>query len=216
MTIDRKSSMRAHIASRRAMQNQLFTMMLLMTLAQDRGEERRLPEPPARPPVFTIGVGRNGTGKAGTVTLTLPEAPQPGDAGDDRQPVRPLLRFDLSTAVLETENFDRWLFGNAGSAKKWQWRLEEILLAKVEDATLLRKLTDAQTAKLRLAGKGDIKRLFDEIEDRRREFERDRLSFGAGLEALRRLEPIAQTYREGLFGKGSLFAKTLNGINANQ
>jgi hypothetical protein len=81
---------------------------------------------------------------------------------------------------------------------------------------LARKLTDSQRAKLRLAGRGDIKRFFDAVEDKRREFERDRHSLRTGLEALRRLEPLSQVFNEGPFGDGSLFAKTLNGMNSDR
>ena len=78
------------------------------------------------------------------------------------------------------------------------------------------KLTDSQRTKLRLAGRGDIKCLFDQVEDRRRDFEKDGHNFRAGLAALQRLDPLTQVYREGPFGDGSLFSKTLFKINDDQ
>ena len=78
------------------------------------------------------------------------------------------------------------------------------------------KLTDPQVAKLRLAGRGDIKRFFDEVRNRRDEFEIARKTFNSGLAALRRLDELSPSYREGPFGSGSLFAKTLQKINSDR
>jgi hypothetical protein len=51
------------------------------------------------------------------------------------------------------------------------------------------------------------------IEDRRGKFEKERQDFRSGLTALRDLQPLAQLYKDGPFSDGSLFAKTLQGIN---
>jgi hypothetical protein len=77
-------------------------------------------------------------------------------------------------------------------------------------------LTRAQRAKLLLAGRGDIKRFFDQVEDRRREFETERRVYRNGLAALNRLEPYRQVFEDGPFGDGSLFAKTLQRIHDEQ
>ena len=198
------------------MQIPLFAMLVLAAWAQGQVNERRLPERPARPVAFTIGVGGVNNGRGHTVTLTMPEQSAAADDNDDQPPERPVVPLNLNEAVVERENFDRWLFAKEESAEKRQRHLEAILRKKVEAAVLAHKLTDKQTAKLRLAGRGDVKRLFDAVEDKRREFERDRQNLGTGLAAFRRLEKLSQAYKDGPFGDGSLFAKTLNGINADQ
>jgi hypothetical protein len=76
----------------------------------------------------------------------------------------------------------------------------------------IHKLAEPQWAKLRIAGKGDIKRFFDHVDDKRVFFEIDRMSLKTGRGALRRLEPLSDVYDEGPFGDGSLFAKTLRRI----
>jgi hypothetical protein len=83
-------------------------------------------------------------------------------------------------------------------------------------ATLAHHLTESKRAKLRLAGRGDIKRFFDQVEDRRQQFETDRQSFRTGLADLQRLEPLTQVYRDGPFGDGSLSAKTLSRFHNDQ
>jgi hypothetical protein len=122
-------------------------------------------------------------------------------------------RIDLKTTVVERANFDRWLFDDGRSEQGRQRHLEDILDAKVEIAGLVYKLNGPQREKLRVAGRGDIKRFFDQVADRRREFEIERRSFQTGRAALARLAPLSQTYQLGPFGAGSLFTKTLRKIN---
>ena len=79
--------------------------------------------------------------------------------------------------VVAEETFDRWLFGSTGDAESGRAYLEALLQRKLNDVNLVRELTPAQRKKLVLAGRGDIKRLFDRIEEERKEFHRrqDRL-----------------------------------------
>jgi hypothetical protein len=152
-------------------------------------------------------------GKARAITLEMPAPPAQADDDDDAPPARPIGRINLNTAVVERENFDNWLFGDVLPEEIRQRRLKDILERMIEVATWRHKLNDRQRAKLRLAGRGDIKRFFDVVEDRRRDFETERQSFGTGRAALIRLDPLARLYRDGPFGDGSLFAKTLRRIN---
>ncbi len=73
-------------------------------------------------------------------------------------------------------------------------------------------LTESQQAKLRLAGKGDIKRFFDQVDDERSSFEIDRMSLDTGKAALRRIKPLEDAYDQGPFGDASLFDKLLHRI----
>jgi hypothetical protein len=123
------------------------------------------------------------------------------------------MRLNINMAVVERENFDRWLFDDRRDQGERSRHLDDILRAKVAAAALSHNLTEPQQAKLRLAGRGDIKRFFDQVEDRRSEFEIDRQSYNTGRAALIRLDPLTRLYREGPFGNGSLFAKTLRRIN---
>jgi hypothetical protein len=94
----------------------------------------------------------------------------------------------------------------------WSAKLPNIASAARRDAQE-HKLTDRQRAKLKLAGRGDIKRFFDRVEESRIDFEVQRQTFRTGRTALLRLDPLLQVYREGPFGDGSLFAKTLRRIS---
>jgi hypothetical protein len=57
-----------------------------------------------------------------------------------------------------------------GNAKAWHANLEAFLERQVEDADRAWGLTAAQEEKLRLAGRGDMKRMFDRVEEMRREW----------------------------------------------
>jgi hypothetical protein len=191
---------------------QLLTMLFLASLAQEKRERRPIPAAPAHSRSFSVGVNVAGLVETRQVTISTP-AP----AEEDEEPMaRRDMRFHIMTSVVDAENFDRWLFADEQFEADRYRHLNDLLRSKANAAAMEHKLTDSQLARLRLAGRGDIKRYFDQVEDRRRDFEKDRHNFRTGFAALQRLEPLMQVYREGPFGDGSLFAKTLYKINDDQ
>jgi hypothetical protein len=68
------------------------------------------------------------------------------------------------------EQFENWVFRNQGSAAKLRTTLNAQLMLVVEEIDRACQLTDAQKAKLRLAGRGDVKRVFDRFERARDKF----------------------------------------------
>jgi hypothetical protein len=203
------------------MQYPFFATLVLISWAQARGNESpraetgALPEPPRVRHTAQVLVG----GKIHSIILEIPAPLAPADEEDDLPAARRPMRLDINTintAWLAADNFDRWLFADSRLPKEVQQRwLEHVLQRKIEVTALEHKLSGPQQAKLRLAGRGDIKRFFDEVEGRRRDFERDRRNYKSGLAALRRLEPLELTYLGGPFNDGSLFAKTLRKITAD-
>jgi hypothetical protein len=193
---------------------QLLTMVFLASLGQERKERRPIPAPPARGQIVNIhvGIARNGNADIRQITLSMPA---PADDEEER-PAPRNMPFNILTSVVDPENFDRWVFDDEQSEADRFRHLDDILQSKVDTAAKAHKLTDAQRAKLRLAGRGDIKRFLDQVEERRQDFEKERHNFRTGFAALQRLNPLAQIYREGAFGDGSLFAKTLSRINNEQ
>ncbi len=201
------------------MQTQLLAMLILASWVQERGDARRRPEPAGRRVTVNVRVAA-GYREIRQVTVTIPAPPAPADEDDPPpQPVRrlnindlppqPVRRLNINDAVVDRENFDRWLFEAEPAEESRQRHLDHLLRARVEAAARRHTLTAPQRAKLLLAGKGDIKRFFDQVEDKRRDFEAERKTYRTGLAALRRLEPLIQLYREGPFGEDSLIAKTL-------
>jgi hypothetical protein len=184
--------------------------MLVLTLwAQGRGDQRPLPEPA---PVRYAAIRVRLAGDAREISLEMPNQSAPAEERDDPPPVRPPRGVHITAMVLSRENFDRWLFADGRSERARQRYLEVLLERRIEVAALVYRLAAPQRAKLQLAGRGDIKRYFDEVQDRRSRFEIDRRNFDAGLAALRGLAPLSRIYQLGPYGNGSLFAKTLRRI----
>jgi hypothetical protein len=164
--------------------------------------------------VVRVMIGDNrlgGNRQVREIALEIPAPPAPAEEDDEPRPAKLAVRLNINTAVVGRENFDRWLYGEPSEGRP-QRHLNDILLTKVRTAAREHDLTDAQRAKLHLAGKGDIKRFFDRVEDRRRGFEKDRQRFQTGLAALQGLDDLSRIYEGGPFDGGSLFAKTLQKI----
>jgi hypothetical protein len=196
--------------------NRLFAMLILASWTQVKGDERLRPAPPRDKIVVGVSSMVGGNRQVRQVTLTMPAPPTPDDECEDHPPVRPARLLNINAAEVEGENFERWLFPDEHTEEARQTHLDDILRAKIENAYREQNLTGPQRAKLRLAGRGDIKRFFDQVQDERNAFEIERKTVHAGLAALRRLDPLVQIYQEGPFGDGSLFAKTLHRINVDQ
>jgi hypothetical protein len=188
------------------MKETLLAMLILASSGQEQGVDQAPVEPPRF--VHIIRVPETIDDKICEITLSVPAWPAPGADGR----VRRVMNVDMKAAVLERENLDRWIFGvRIPEAERFN-HLDDRLFVKVQAASRIHKLTESQRAKLRVAGKGDIKRFLDQVEDERASFEIDRMSLKTGLAALRRLKPLSDVYDKGPFGDGSLFAKTLRRI----
>jgi hypothetical protein len=193
------------------MQCQLVVMLILTSSTQVRGDDRARPEPQLARQL--TGIHIQIAGKTRELTLEMPaQAAQAGD-DEDPPPAQPVMPLHIRMLVLDRDNFDRWLFAHEQSERARQEHLNELLDAKIDLTAKAHTLTPSQRAKLRLAGRGDIKRFFDHVQTRRDAFEIDRKDFNTGLAALRRLDELSPAYRDGPFGVGSLFAKMLQKIN---
>jgi hypothetical protein len=190
------------------MQNPLLAMLVLASCIQQGVEDR--PRPPRGKRVATVRALDVRTRQPREITLAMPAHLSPVDEEEvvDGEPLpQRQLPFFLNTLEVEPENFDRWLFGDDQSEEARKTHLGEVLEARIDAFERRHLLTDKQRAKLRTAGRGDIKRFFDEVQNRRRAFEKERQTYRTGRVALARLAPLSELYQEGPFGEGSLFAK---------
>ncbi len=117
---------------------------------------------------------------------------------------RPREEFTLSE-----DSFEGWLFGS-DSAESRRAQLDAILTRKIEEADRMWELTVAQREKLRLAGRGDMERLFHRVEDNRRQF----LILRTDVDQLmgfylREIRPLRRTILTVPYGEGSIFSKVL-------
>jgi hypothetical protein len=113
--------------------------------------------------------------------------------------------------VFADENFDQWLYQDMHNSAGARSRLDAQLLMRLDDLEQSCALTEAQRQKLQLAGRGDIHRLFDRIEELRRKFQTVKSDQNRIGEILQAMQPLQLAMRSGLFGEASLFAKTVRG-----
>lgn len=71
------------------------------------------------------------------------------------------------------------------------------------------ELTEVQVDKLRLAGRGDIKRFFAEVEEEQRRFDLIRADPARAFKHLESMDGLAESFRLGPFRRGSLFVRTM-------
>ncbi len=70
-------------------------------------------------------------------------------------------------------------------------------------------LSEAQRKKIQLAGRGDMKRFFDRVEDARKVFQAVKNDQNKFQEVWQHIQPLQTELSAGLFGESSIFRKTL-------
>jgi hypothetical protein len=127
----------------------------------------------------------------------------------DGPPARPVV-------TLPIETFDRLVLDPTG-VNSTQLRLQRGLDAELSQIRRNRRLTDDQVEKLRLAGRGDIQRLFHQYEQLRWEFRGVQGDLTrASVLLLRKAQPLRRAFQMGPFGEGSLLRKTLAGFGPEE
>lgn len=105
--------------------------------------------------------------------------------------------------------FDQWVFAGIGNAQKARKRMEAQLTAKIESIDQDCNLTEAQGEKLRIAGRGDISRMFDRVEVVRKQFLATRKDQQKIQEIWQRIQPLQLRLKSGLFDDTSIIQKML-------
>ena len=105
------------------------------------------------------------------------------------------------------EQMDQWVFGRYGGSGGARNKLDSSLLLRIQDLERTCGITEAQKKKLRLAGRGDIKRFFDKVEELKRKFQQGQNDPNANI--WQEIQPLQVELNTGLFGDDSLYAKTI-------
>jgi len=141
--------------------------------------------------------------------------PPDGEADDDAAAENNLPIVPPALRSLETgdNSYEHLIFGGRGeSAAGVRLWLDALLLRKVETVDRFSRLTEWQKQKLHLAGRGDIKRFFDSVDEQRRQIlmidenALDRKKIDELTQAARQLRHVLDL---GPFEEGSLFARTV-------
>jgi len=110
---------------------------------------------------------------------------------------------------VEEANFDQWIFQGSANAATGKARIESSAKMKLAELRRVCDLTDAQSKKLSLATRGDMRRFFDEVEIVRRTFLKVRNDENAFNNIWQEISPLQRQQAAGLFGDSSFFAKTV-------
>jgi hypothetical protein len=121
--------------------------------------------------------------------------------------------------LLSRDKLERLIFGSTANDNARRASLESLLEARIAGLGWDPPLSVSQKRTLRLAGKGDIKYLFDRAEEVRAAIDsHDRV--GIALDDYRRLgeclRSLREAYRFGPFGDGSYFDKALRTIERRE
>ena len=135
-----------------------------------------------------------------------------GDDEDD-----PVLINAQPQWEMQENQFESWVFQNFPTAQAARTKLDQMLVLHTEDVDRGCSLTESQKKKLQLAGRGDIKKFFEEVEVVRKKFLLIRKDQNKINEIWQDIQPLQMTFMSGLHGDKSLFHKTLiNMLNAEQ
>ncbi len=118
--------------------------------------------------------------------------------------------------MLTDDQFDQWVFGGPRNSHAGRTKLDSLLTLQIDDVSRICKLSDAQKRKLSLAGHGDIKRFFDRVEEKRKKFNKVKQDQNKIGEIYQELLPLQAVLNSGLFGEGSLYAKTIRTVLSDE
>ncbi len=110
---------------------------------------------------------------------------------------------------VQEENFDQWVFQGSNNAAAGKARLESSVKMKLAELRRVCDLTDAQSKKLTLAARGDMRQFFEEVEVVRKKFLKVRNDQNAFNQIWQEINPLQRKQMAGLFGDSSFFAKTV-------
>jgi hypothetical protein len=142
--------------------------------------------------------------------LVILNAGAPARAQDDPEPEaeQPVPR--RSQPVMTAEQLDQWIF--RGSADAARDRLESRLVRVIDQVDQMYALTPEQRKKLEVAGRGDIKRLFDRVQETKEQLDRTAEDPVRAHSVFLEVQTLQREIQQNYFEEGSLFAKTLKKV----
>lgn len=125
------------------------------------------------------------------------------------------IRVPFPQPVVVKDQFNALVFGTVDPADM-KTLLDDLLDRKVRTAGAEWGLTPPQERRLRLAGQGDIKRAFDEVEEKRKQFNIDWQDLKRRRAFLESIGPLRIRIQSPSADGDSLFSKTLRRIRDEQ
>jgi hypothetical protein len=117
------------------------------------------------------------------------------------------MRGVMVQQMANVEQVDQWVFGRFGGSGGARNKLDSSLKLRIEDLDRSCHISDLQKKKLLLAGRGDVKRFFDKIEEVKRKFQNGQNDPNANI--WQEIQPLQLELNTGLFGDDSIYYKTI-------
>ncbi|MBI3865865.1 MAG: hypothetical protein HY290_28660 [Planctomycetia bacterium] len=135
-----------------------------------------------------------------------------GDPADDETVEEAAAAAKLQAPISDTAVYD-WVFGDGADLAAGRAQLETLLRQRIAIVDQVCGLTDTQKQKLRLAGRGDAKRVIDRVDELGAKIQIVRNYRDKAYELLNEAQSIRHDLvRPGLSIDGSLFVKSLERI----
>ncbi|WP_165219865.1 hypothetical protein [Aquisphaera insulae] len=167
--------------------------------------------------VALLAAGPVGRADAQLVRRVVPAQPAAEPASDDLvEEAAPADVVMQGRVMFNDETFDQWVFGESGAGRNGHNKLDTKLVLHVDDVARVCNLSEVQKKKLILAGKGDIKRFFDRVDAKRKDFDKVKHDQNKVMQMYQELQPLQVTYHSGVFTEDSLYTKTRRKILGDQ
>jgi hypothetical protein len=108
------------------------------------------------------------------------------------------------------EQFEQWVFNRYGGAGIARNRFNAALELHIDEINRVCGINDSQRKKLLLAGRGDIKRFFDRVEEAKRRFLL--VANDQNRNVMEDIQPLQLALNAGIFVEDSIFAKAVKTI----
>jgi hypothetical protein len=112
--------------------------------------------------------------------------------------------------VINRQQFEQWVFQGAQNAEGARARIDRRVELKLAGLERKHQLSESQRKKLELAARGDVKRLFDDVEVLRQKFLAAQNDGNAIGQLWQEIQPIQKKIAHGVLDEQSLFSKALN------
>jgi hypothetical protein len=139
------------------------------------------------------------------------EAPVEQDP-DEEAAANEAVQLAQPAFMMSDDQFDQWVFGAPRNSRAGRNKLDSLLTLEVDDVARTCALSETKKKKLVLAGRGDIKRFFERVEEKRKKFDKVKTDQNKIGEIYQELIPLQVTLNSGLFADDSFYAKTLKKV----
>ncbi|WP_435020073.1 hypothetical protein TA3x_001631 [Tundrisphaera sp. TA3] len=162
-----------------------------------------------------IAIAARRAGAAWLLPMLLLAPAARGQDLDDPEPAPAAAGAGMNNGfILSENNFYMWVYGSnqlvdGTGPDRYAARLASLLQISLDDIDRSCHLTEAQKAKLALAGRGDIKHFQDRVLVAKRFFDQFKADQNKIGEIHQETVPLAALIQNGLFGDGSFFAKAI-------